>query len=82
MAEYCHVEAESPFIEFTDLLDQIEDLVVDVADRVMKAGGDLVKEINPVSQLSTHSFTTRMELLIFYFVSFRDSKLPKNPSDV
>ncbi len=49
MSEYTHVEAESPFICFDDLLNQIEDLVTDVTDRVMKVAGDLVREINPVS---------------------------------
>jgi len=47
LSEYIHVEAESPFIEFEDLLTQIEDLVVDVSERVMKKAGDLVLQVNP-----------------------------------
>ncbi|VDN99477.1 unnamed protein product [Rodentolepis nana] len=47
LSEYLHIEAESPFIEFDDLLNQIEDLVCDVTERVMKEVGDLVLEINP-----------------------------------
>ncbi|KAM7533724.1 hypothetical protein Aperf_G00000108457 [Anoplocephala perfoliata] len=41
------IEAESPFIEMGDLMDQIEDLVCDVTQRVMEEAGDLVMEINP-----------------------------------
>lgn len=48
LSEYLHIEAESPFIEFDDLLNQIEDLVCDVTERIMKEVGDLVLEINPV----------------------------------
>ncbi|XP_058450556.1 asparagine--tRNA ligase, cytoplasmic [Malaya genurostris] len=48
LAEYSHVEAECPFITFNDLLDRLEDLVVDVVDRVLKSPwGHLVKELNP-----------------------------------
>lgn len=48
LAEYSHVEAECPFISFDDLLDRLEDLVVDVVDRVLKSPhGHLVQELNP-----------------------------------
>lgn len=36
-----------PFISFEDLLDSIEDLAVDVADRVMKIDKDLLLAVNP-----------------------------------
>jgi asparaginyl-tRNA synthetase len=48
LAEYTHVEAECPFITFEDLLSRLEDLVVDVVDRVIKSCGDLIYELNPV----------------------------------
>jgi asparaginyl-tRNA synthetase len=48
VAEYTHVEAECPFINFDELLDRIEDLVCDVVDRVLKSPlGHLVNELNP-----------------------------------
>ena len=48
MAEYTHIEAECPFIDFTQLLDRLEDLVCDVVDRVLKSPlGHLVHELNP-----------------------------------
>merc|ERR1711899_640649 len=48
VAEYTHLEAECPFIEFTDLLDRLEDLIVDVVDRVFQSPlGHLVHELNP-----------------------------------
>ena len=48
LAEYTHMEAECPFIDFNDLLDRLEDLVCDVVDRVLKSPhGHLVYELNP-----------------------------------
>ncbi|XP_023944016.2 asparagine--tRNA ligase, cytoplasmic [Bicyclus anynana] len=48
LAEYSHVEGEFPFITFEELLERIEDLVVDVVDRVLASpDGQLVYELNP-----------------------------------
>lgn len=48
LAEYTHLEAECPFIDFNELLDRLEDLVCDVVDRVLKSPhGNLVYELNP-----------------------------------
>jgi len=48
LSEYAHVEAECPFINFDQLLDRLEDLVVDVSERVMASPfADLVRELNP-----------------------------------
>uniref|UniRef100_A0A2M4A203 Asparagine--tRNA ligase, cytoplasmic n=1 Tax=Anopheles triannulatus TaxID=58253 RepID=A0A2M4A203_9DIPT len=48
LAEYSHIEGECPFITFEELLDRLEDLVVDVVDRVLKSPwGHMVQELNP-----------------------------------
>ncbi|XP_052902722.1 asparagine--tRNA ligase, cytoplasmic [Anopheles moucheti] len=48
LAEYSHIEGECPFISFDDLLDRLEDLIVDVVDRVLKSPwGYMVQELNP-----------------------------------
>jgi len=48
LAEYTHVEAEFPFITFNDLLDRLEDVVCDVAQRVLDSPhGEILKELNP-----------------------------------
>lgn len=48
LAEYTHIEGECPFISFDDLLDRLEDLIVDVVDRVLKSPwGHIVHELNP-----------------------------------
>lgn len=51
LAEYTHVEAECAFISFDDLLNRIEDLIVDVVDRVLKhREAHLLFEVNPTFQ--------------------------------
>ncbi|XP_038646500.1 asparagine--tRNA ligase, cytoplasmic isoform X1 [Scyliorhinus canicula] len=48
LAEYSHVEGECPFITFNELLNRLEYLVCDVAERILKSPyGDLVRELNP-----------------------------------
>uniref|UniRef100_A0A182P6N7 Asparagine--tRNA ligase, cytoplasmic n=1 Tax=Anopheles epiroticus TaxID=199890 RepID=A0A182P6N7_9DIPT len=48
LAEYSHIEGECPFIDFDGLLDRLEDLIVDVVDRVLKSPwGYMVQELNP-----------------------------------
>nr|CAG4643080.1 EOG090X030S [Ilyocryptus agilis] len=45
---YAHVEAECPFVNFDQMLDRMEDLIVDVSERVMSSPyADLVRELNP-----------------------------------
>lgn len=45
---YTHVEAECAFLTFNDLLDRLEDLVVDVVERVLASPlGYIVMELNP-----------------------------------
>ena len=49
LSEYTHVEAERVFITFSDLLDSIESLIVDVVDRVLadSVGRELLYSFNP-----------------------------------
>jgi asparaginyl-tRNA synthetase len=48
LSEFTHIEGERPFINFEDLLNTIEDLVVDVVDRVLKhPEAHLLYEVNP-----------------------------------
>ena len=48
VAEYTHIEAEFPFIDFEELLSRLENMVCDVVDRVLKSPlGSLVHELNP-----------------------------------
>lgn len=47
MAEFHHIEAECPFIDFDDLLTRIEALVCDVTDRFLEKGKHLVEILNP-----------------------------------
>ncbi|CAF4757144.1 unnamed protein product, partial [Rotaria sp. Silwood2] len=42
------IEAECPFISYNDLLDRVEDLVVDVIDRLLKhPEAHLLHELHP-----------------------------------
>jgi len=57
IAEYTHIEAECPFINFDQLLDRLENLVCDVVDRVLKSPlGHLVHELNPNFKPPTKPF--------------------------
>ncbi|KAI9804425.1 MAG: hypothetical protein M1825_001324 [Sarcosagium campestre] len=49
LAEYTHVEAELGFIEFDDLLDHLEHVIVSVIEFVTshEEGGILLKQLNP-----------------------------------
>ncbi|XP_067138964.1 asparagine--tRNA ligase, cytoplasmic-like [Centruroides vittatus] len=48
ISRFTHIEAECPFITFDDLLDKLEDLIVDVVERVLASPvGHLVYEFNP-----------------------------------
>ena len=49
LSEYTHIEAELAFLEFDDLLDHIEKLIINVVKYVMEdpIAGPLVKQLNP-----------------------------------
>ena len=58
LASYTHVEAECAFIDFSGLLDKIEDLVCDVVGRIMASpeGAEMVKDLNPDFVAPTRPF--------------------------
>jgi len=57
LAEYTHIEAERPFINFEDLLNTIEDLVVDTIHRVLKhPEAHILYEVNPEFKAPTKPF--------------------------
>ncbi|KAL7673411.1 hypothetical protein ACOME3_008270 [Neoechinorhynchus agilis] len=64
LSEYFHVEGEIPFIDFNQLLDDIEDLIVDVertaslAERVTKhpEGKQLLNDLNPGFEVPKRPF--------------------------
>lgn len=56
LTEYTHIEAERPFINFDDLLDTIEDLIVDVTKRVFEKAKDLVLEFNKNAKIPSRPF--------------------------
>ena len=71
------MEAECPFISFNDLLDRIEDLVVDVVDRVLKhPEAHLLFEVNPVRINLFNRIKNK------YLSCLRHSKHQKNHSNV
>jgi asparaginyl-tRNA synthetase len=47
LAEYTHFEGELGFITYEDLLDLLEDMCVDVAERLVKKCGEMIKAVNP-----------------------------------
>jgi len=45
---YTHIEAEFGFIDYAEFLDRVEDLIVDVTERILASShGDIVYELNP-----------------------------------
>jgi len=47
LSEFTHFEGEVGFITFDELLEILEDMVVDVAERLLAKGGDMLKSVNP-----------------------------------
>jgi len=56
LAEYTHFEAELGFITYDDLLNILEDMVVDVAERLMKKAGPELKSLNPNFEVPQRPF--------------------------
>ncbi|KAI8330993.1 hypothetical protein BC941DRAFT_463312 [Chlamydoabsidia padenii] len=58
LSEFSHLEAEMAFLTFDDLLDNIEDLMCDVIDRVMthEPTRQLIEQLNPGFESPTRPF--------------------------
>jgi hypothetical protein len=62
------VEAECAFITFEDLLDKLEDLVVDVVDKVLASPvGHLVHELNPDFQVHLYFYHIHKDTSHYWF---------------
>lgn len=70
LSEYDHVEAESEFITFDDLLNQIEDLLVDVSEKVLQMDGETLLKINPVSFTDFYKTTIFLVVIIAIVLAF------------
>nr|CAD7440039.1 unnamed protein product [Timema bartmani] len=74
LAEYTHIEAEFPFISYTELLDRIEDTICDVVERVLKSPlGQLVEELNPVSSNLDNTLGFKPPQKPFLRMDYRDA---------
>lgn len=57
LSEYTHIEGELPFITFDELLDALEDLVCDTAQRIIDSKyGQLVYDVNPDFKIPKRPF--------------------------
>ena len=56
LAEFTHFEGEAAFITYEELLDLLEDMCVDVAERLVKRAGPLLREVNPTFVPPTKPF--------------------------
>jgi len=56
LSEFTHIEAELGFINFEDLLNAIEDLIIDVTARVFEKAGDLLLKVNPKAKIPKKGF--------------------------
>jgi asparaginyl-tRNA synthetase len=56
LSEYTHFEGEMGFITFDDLLQTLEDMVVDVAERLDKMAGPMIRSINPNFKVPSRPF--------------------------
>ena len=56
LSEFTHFEGEAAFITYEDLLDLLEDMCVNVAERLVEKAGPLLKEVNPNFQVPQKPF--------------------------
>ena len=56
LSEFTHFEGEMGFITFEDLIDTLEDMVVNVAERLLEKCGDMIREVNPSFKVPEHPF--------------------------
>ncbi|GAM17593.1 hypothetical protein SAMD00019534_007680 [Acytostelium subglobosum LB1] len=56
LSEFTHLEAECPFITYDDLLNRIEFLVCDVAERIFKIDSELLLSVNANAKVPQRPF--------------------------
>ncbi|CAF1638333.1 unnamed protein product, partial [Didymodactylos carnosus] len=83
---FTHVEAECAFITFNDLLDRMEDLVVDVTERILKhpEGGPLLYEnIKPLKRpLKRMNYSEGIEYLKKHDIRNEEGEFYKFGDDI
>lgn len=83
LSEFTHIEAEYAFVDFDELMNRIEDLVVDVTNKLMESPvGPIIKQRNPsFKPLQKPFLRLPYEDAIKYCNEHKILKDPENPDD-
>lgn len=84
LTEFTHIEAEYGFIDFDTLMNRIEDLVVDVLNKIVESPmGEIIKKRNPKFVAPKHPFKRITYIdAIKYCNEHKILKDPENPDEL